>query len=247
MKVYEAVLEQLWGAGVTHFSGMVGSTSAPYASALAAQNRARYVGIRHEQVGASILDATARLSGRPGVLMVHGGAGLLAASLGVAAAALDGTPMVVLSATQERKAMENGWWQTLDVQKPVADFVKFQTRVERPDIQMASMCDKTVCIVLTGPGEPTEYIKSEALKRGVPLMQVRTNTPETAEALNGLIDRADAPACGKSVEHPDRYLDRRCNWLPRLTATTYPPHPSCSWTTPHHPSASSRRQPPATH
>ena len=120
MKVYEAVLEQLWGAGVTHFSGMVGSTSAPYASALAAQNRARYVGIRHEQVGASILDATARLSGRPGVLMVHGGSGLLAASLGVAAAALDGTPMVVLSATQERKAMENGWWQTLDVQKPVA-------------------------------------------------------------------------------------------------------------------------------
>ena len=32
------------------------------------------------------------------------------------------------------------------------------TRVERPDIQMASMCDKTACIVLTGPGEPTEYI-----------------------------------------------------------------------------------------
>lgn len=141
MKVYEAVLEQLWGAGVTHFAGMVGSTSAPYASALAAQNRARYVGIRHEQVGASILDATARLSGRPGVLMVHGGSGLLAASLGVAAAALDGTPMVVLSATQERKAMENGWWQTLDVQKPVADFVKFQTRVERPDQAVAAVRD----------------------------------------------------------------------------------------------------------
>ncbi|PPR61649.1 MAG: Acetolactate synthase isozyme 3 large subunit [Alphaproteobacteria bacterium MarineAlpha4_Bin2] len=141
MKVYEAVLEQLWGAGVTHFAGMVGSTSAPYASALAAQNRARYVGIRHEQVGASILDATARLSGRPGVLMVHGGSGLLAASLGVAAAALDGTPMVVLSATQERTAMENGWWQTLDVQKPVADFVKFQTRVERPDQAVTAVRD----------------------------------------------------------------------------------------------------------
>ena len=141
MKVYEAVLEQLWGAGVTHFAGMVGSTSAPYASALAAQNRVRYVGIRHEQVGASILDATARLSGRPGVLMVHGGSGLLAASLGVAAAALDGTPMIVLSATQERTAMENGWWQTLDVQKPVADFVKFQTRVERPDQAVTAVRD----------------------------------------------------------------------------------------------------------
>ena len=129
MKVYEAVLDQLLGAEVSHFAGMVGSTSAPYASALAAQNQARYVGIRHEQVAAAILDATARLSGQPGCLMVHGGSGLLAASLGIGSAALDCTPMVVLSATQERKAMENGWWQTLDVQKPVADFVKFQTRV----------------------------------------------------------------------------------------------------------------------
>jgi acetolactate synthase-1/2/3 large subunit len=141
MKVYEAVLEQLFGAGVMHFAGMVGSTSAPYASALASQNQARYVGIRHEQVAASILDATARLSGKPGVLMVHGGSGLLAASLGVASAALDSTPMVVLSATQERKAMENGWWQTLDVQKPVSDFVKFQTRVERPDQAVAAVRD----------------------------------------------------------------------------------------------------------
>ena len=39
MKVYEAVLEQLFGAGVTHFAGMVGSTSAPYASALASQTK----------------------------------------------------------------------------------------------------------------------------------------------------------------------------------------------------------------
>ena len=142
MKVYEAVLDQLIGAGVTHFAGMVGSTSAPYASALAAQNRARYVGIRHEQVGAAILDATARLTGRPGCLMVHGGSGLLAASLGVASAALDATPMVVLSATQERKAMESGWWQTLDVQKPVGDFVKWQTRVERPDQAVAAVRER---------------------------------------------------------------------------------------------------------
>jgi BioD-like phosphotransacetylase family protein len=72
------------------------------------------------------------------------------------------------------------------------------TRVERPDIQMASMCDKTVCIVLTGPGEPTEYIKAEAFKRGVPLIQVQTSTHETAEALNGLIDQTDARTDAKA-------------------------------------------------
>jgi BioD-like phosphotransacetylase family protein len=72
------------------------------------------------------------------------------------------------------------------------------TRVERPDIQMASMCDKTCCLVLTGPGEPTEYIKSEALKREVPLIQVRTNTMDTAESLAGLLDRADARTITKA-------------------------------------------------
>ena len=72
------------------------------------------------------------------------------------------------------------------------------TRVERPDIQMASMCDKTCCLVLTGPGEPTEYIKAEALQREVPLIQVRTNTHETAAALAGLLDKADARTITKA-------------------------------------------------
>ena len=72
------------------------------------------------------------------------------------------------------------------------------TRVERPDIQMASMCEKTCCLVLTGPGEPTDYIKSEALKRDVPLIQVRTNTLDTADALAGLLDKADARTAAKA-------------------------------------------------
>jgi len=72
------------------------------------------------------------------------------------------------------------------------------TRVERPDIQMASMCDKTACLVLTGPGEPTEYIKAEALKRDVPLIQVRTSTHDTAESLVGLLDEADARTAFKA-------------------------------------------------
>ena len=72
------------------------------------------------------------------------------------------------------------------------------TRVERPDIQMASMGEKTCCLVLTGPGEPSEYIKSEALKREVPLIQVRTNTHATAEALAGLLDKADARTAAKA-------------------------------------------------
>ena len=72
------------------------------------------------------------------------------------------------------------------------------TRVERPDIQMACMSENTCCLVLTGPGEPNEYIKAEALQRKVPLIQVRSNTLDTVESLAGLLDKADARTAAKA-------------------------------------------------
>ena len=62
------------------------------------------------------------------------------------------------------------------------------TRAQRPDIQLASMLPQTRCLVLTGPGEPTEYVKAEASERDIPLLQVFASTIETADALDRLID-----------------------------------------------------------
>ena len=144
MKVYEAVLEYLQSVGVRHFAGMVGSTSAPYVVSIAARDGLRFVPVRHEQVAAAIVDATARLDGRPGCLLVHGASGVLAASLGIASAARDSVPMLVLSATQERIAMERGYWQTQDVLRPLSAFAKWQKRVERPTRFAVARVAKTV-------------------------------------------------------------------------------------------------------
>ena len=80
------------------------------------------------------------------------------------------------------------------------------TRVERPDIQMASMGKNTNCLVLTGPGEPNEYIKAEAMERDVPLIQVRSNTLDTVESLVGLLEKADARTAAKA-RHFAKLLD----------------------------------------
>ena len=64
------------------------------------------------------------------------------------------------------------------------------TRAQRPDIQLASMLPQTRCLVLTGPGEPTEYVKAEARERDIPLLQVFMPTIEAADALDRLIDAA---------------------------------------------------------
>ena len=64
------------------------------------------------------------------------------------------------------------------------------TRTQRPDIQMAAMLPQTRCLVLTGLGEPTEYVKAEARERDIPLLQVFMPTIEAADALYRLIDAA---------------------------------------------------------
>src|SRR4029077_14838736 len=57
----------------------------------------RFISTRHEQVAAHAADGYARASGKPGVLLTHLGPGLTNAATGVANAALDSIPMVVIA------------------------------------------------------------------------------------------------------------------------------------------------------
>jgi acetolactate synthase-1/2/3 large subunit len=132
MQAAEVAIRTLTDGGVTYFAGMVGSTNTPLVAAVGRTPGARYIPVRHEQVAASIVDATARLTRRPGCILLHSGSGTLAASLGIAAAARESTPMIVLTGTQERQAALRGYSQTTDVLTPLQALTKWQYRVERP-------------------------------------------------------------------------------------------------------------------
>ena len=88
------------------------------------------------------------------------------------------------------------------------------TRAQRPDIQLASMLPQTSCLVLTGPGEPTEYVKAEARERDIPLLQVSLSTIDTADALDRLID-AVTPHSLTKVRHYAALLQQHAapDWL----------------------------------
>jgi BioD-like phosphotransacetylase family protein len=81
------------------------------------------------------------------------------------------------------------------------------TRTQRPDIQLASMLPQTRCLVLTGPGEPIEYVKAEARERDIPLLQVFASTIETADALDRLIDAVTPHSLAK-VRHYAALLEQ---------------------------------------
>ena len=82
--------------GVDVIFGLCGHTNIAFLDAIG-KSRIRFVTTRHEQVAAHAADGYARASGKPGVLLTHLGPGLTNATTGVANAALDSIPMVVIS------------------------------------------------------------------------------------------------------------------------------------------------------
>src|SRR5437868_14149523 len=88
--------EYLERLGVEVIFGLCGHTVIALLDALA-KSRIRFVSTRHEQVAAHAADGDARASGKPGVVLSHLGPGLTNAATGVANAALDSIPMVVIA------------------------------------------------------------------------------------------------------------------------------------------------------
>lgn len=88
--------EYLERLGVEVIFGLCGHTNIAFLDAIG-KSRIRFITTRHEQVAAHAADGYARASGKPGVLLTHLGPGLTNAATGVANAALDSIPMVVIS------------------------------------------------------------------------------------------------------------------------------------------------------
>ena len=88
--------EYLERLGVDVIFGLCGHTVIALLDAIG-RSRIRFVSTRHEQVAAHAADGYARASGRPGVVLSHLGPGLTNACTGVANAALDSIPMVVIA------------------------------------------------------------------------------------------------------------------------------------------------------
>src|SRR3954471_12149743 len=82
--------------GVEVIFGLCGHTVIALLDALG-KSKIRFVSVRHEQIAAHAADGYARATGKPGVVMTHLGPGLTNAATGVANAALDSIPMVVIA------------------------------------------------------------------------------------------------------------------------------------------------------
>jgi len=95
--VANQLVKYLEDRGVRHIFGLCGHTNIAVLSALAKSESIKFVNVRHEQIAAHAADGYARVTKRAAVVLSHLGPGLTNAATGVANAALDSIPMVVIA------------------------------------------------------------------------------------------------------------------------------------------------------
>jgi acetolactate synthase-1/2/3 large subunit len=125
--------------GVTHVFGLCGHTNIAVLAAMS-DSKLTFVNTRHEQVAAHIADGYARAGKQTAVVLSHLGPGLTNASTGVANAALDSIPMVVIAGDVPSHYYGKHPHQEVNLHADAAQseiyrpFVKRVWRVERADL-----------------------------------------------------------------------------------------------------------------
>lgn len=93
----------------------------------------RFVICRQEGGAAFMADATAKLTGKPGVVMVTRGPGATNASIGVHAAHQDSVPMVLLIGQVGSDFADREAFQEMDYRRMFAPMAKWVAQIERAD------------------------------------------------------------------------------------------------------------------
>ncbi len=143
---------------VKYIFGLCGHTIIAMLDALKQSEKIKFISVRHEQIAATAADGYARVTKKAAVVMTHLGPGLTNAVTGVANAALDSIPLVVIAGDvpsyyygkhphQEINMHCDG--SQYDIYKP---FVKRAWRLDTPEL-MPEILDKAFRLAESGrPG-----------------------------------------------------------------------------------------------
>jgi len=137
--ISKQLVKYLEDRGVEYLFGLCGHTNIAVLTALEG-SKVTFVNTRHEQIAAHMADGFARAKHQTAVLLSHLGPGLTNASTGVANAALDSIPMVVIAGDIPSHYYGKHPHQEVNLHSDASQseiyrpFVKRVWRVERPDL-----------------------------------------------------------------------------------------------------------------
>ena len=199
----EALVEALRREGVRHVFGVIGTAMLDVYDALYDCPDIRYVGVRHEQNAAHMADGYARVSNRPGVVLVgQPGPGTTNLVSGVAEAYLAYSPVVTVAGSTSTAHVDRGTFQEVDQQALFGDITKRTTSVPNAarlteyvhEAFQVSMSGRRGPVVVNVPGDLLgQKVDDDPHGRPRPLADRPAPTADTARRAAALLDGAARP------------------------------------------------------
>jgi len=195
--------------GITHIFGLCGHTNIAVLTALS-NSPIKFVNVRHEQISAHMADGYARVTGKASVLLSHLGPGLTNAATGVANAALDSIPMVVIAGDipshyygkhPHQEVNLHGDAQQSEIYRP---FCKRVWRVERADL-FPEILDKAFRLAESGrPGPVLIDVPMDIFSKSVDTKLFERLVGGERNAARATIDEATAERIVTTMANADR-------------------------------------------
>ncbi|MGB0844977.1 MAG: thiamine pyrophosphate-binding protein, partial [Alphaproteobacteria bacterium] len=208
--VAEHIVSFLERRDTKHIFGLCGHTNIAVLAALA-ESPIDFVTVRHEQIGAHAADAYARVTGKASVVLSHLSPGLTNCATGVANAALDCIPMVVIAGDIPTHYYGKHPHQEVNLHADASQyeiyrpFVKRAWRVDRAEL-MAEILEKAFHLAESGqPGPVLVNVPMDIFSEVIPsdsFDRIANNTrslvkpsldEETAEAIINALAQAENP------------------------------------------------------
>lgn len=171
--VAEHIVDFLERREIAHVFGLCGHTNIAVLAALA-DSPIEFVTVRHEQIASHAADAYARVKGRASVVLSHLSPGLTNCATGVANAALDCIPMVVIAGDIPTHYYGKHPHQEVNLHADAAQweiyrpFVKRAWRVDRADL-MADVLEKAFHLAESGqPGPVLVNVPMDVFSEVIP-------------------------------------------------------------------------------
>ena len=176
--VAEHIVDFLERREIDHVFGLCGHTNIAVLAALA-ESPIDFITVRHEQIASHAADAYARVQGRASVVLSHLSPGLTNCATGVANAALDCIPMVVIAGDIPTHYYGKHPHQEVNLHADAAQweiyrpFVKRAWRVDRADL-MADILEKAFHLAESGqPGPVLVNVPMDIFSEVIPVRHFR--------------------------------------------------------------------------
>jgi acetolactate synthase-1/2/3 large subunit len=198
--VANQLVRYLEARGVKHVFGLCGHTNIAVLAALSKSKKVTFVNTRHEQIAAHMADGYARASRGTSVLLSHLSPGLTNAATGVANAALDSIPMVVIAGDVPTHYYGKHPHQEVNLHADASQyeiyrpFVKRAWRVDSPDL-FPEIIEKAFALAESGrPGPVLVDVPMDVFSREVDVARFERLRLNSKALAKPALDEATATA-----------------------------------------------------